>query len=1087
MPDSPIQSVGAAVSRREFLTVLTTGAAAMAVVPVPSATALAHSEAKGAALRGPDGRIISFHPPMASGIPLGGMGAGTFEIRADGAMYDWQIFNNWAQKLILPDTFFAIHAQQNGPAGPATVTRRLETLRHNGKPGAPVGNITYVGRFPIAQLNYDEPALPVNVKLTAWSPFIPHQPKDSGLPAAIFRFAVSNPSADRVKTTLLFSMRNGVGLNNGWTGTQNQVERHPDMTAIYMNARTDSRPSAFDKPVRVLVLLESMPARVREVFADTRNLHLDTSVNLGDTPLRLPVATAAELAARYDAIWLGEIPHASATLGQHNMELIRDAVHSGVGLLVTGGWDAFYGDSPDRWGHLNGTPVEQALPITFCDTFDAIGAQAQIKVNLKTDFVLGSPESQTLGGYNRIASVRPGAKVILESDNGSPLLITGQYGKGRTAVWATAVDGGWPPQNWAQASAFYGGLLGHLAHATYTSGYGVDSFESSWGNMTLALLDTQGASAAQWHDSAAFWGSFERDGSLVNQDVAAGDPRNAAMACTFELSPGQTRDATFLVTWHFPNQYDYSNNRNFLGHMYNRWFNDSREVAHYVAQRHAGLWSQTESFQNALYAGSLPAKVSDAINAQLTTLNKETWWVKDGTYAVWEGMGCCGLQTMDVAFYASHPITLLFPHQQKTSMRLTARHQKADGELPHFFPGTFEHPDAWYKIDLMPAFALMVYRDYLWSGDIGYLREMWPVVTKGIGYDQRTDKNGNFLPDDNGPDSTFDGWPMNGTTSYVSSIFLAALAAGIRMAEILGDSAIKANYTDWLERGKRSFETELWNGRYYQMARDTAAGTQNTGILLAGTVGQWFADLCDLGDILPRDHVWSHNEAAFHYCRQKTRQGMPYVNADDGIAYINGFWPHGGTPAGEGQWSGPWTGIEYMFASALAWLNRADLAVQVTTDVYNRYVNRRAPWDHIECGDHYFRPLSVWTVLLGLQGFRWDAPRRSLGFAPRISPENHRSVFCTTAGWGEYFATTTGAVRQHRVLHRAGKLTLCEFTIGRSAHEGKTPPQAVQATCAGKPIVVHTAHTANRLVFSFPQPLRLAANSVLEIGWHSQD
>ena len=65
---------------------------------------------------------------------------------------------------------------------------------------------------------------------------------------------------------------------------------------------------------------------------------------------------------------------------------------------------------------------------------------------------------------------------------------------------------------------------------------------------------------------------------------------------------------------------------------------------------------------------------------------------------------------------------------------------------------------------------------------------------------------------------------------------------------------------------------------------------------------------------------------------------MPYVNPDDGIAYINGFWPHGGTPEGDGQWSGPWTGVEYMFASSLAYVGRADLAETVTTDVYDRYV-----------------------------------------------------------------------------------------------------------------------------------------------------
>ncbi len=914
---------------------------------------------------------------------------------------------------------------------------------------------------------------------------IPHQPRESGLPAAVFTFEITNRAATAVHVSVLGSIRNAAALNNGWTGTQNRLERSAAMTAIHMSARSDAKRSAVSKPVRVLVLLESMPLRIREVLRATQNMTIDTSVPVHNGPVRLPFASADELVKHYDVIWLGEIPHASAALGHANMAIIRDAVQQGVGLLVTGGFDSFYGNSSTRWGHLDGTPIEQALPVRFCHSVDTVSESAQIVVAKKADFVFGSPQSQTIGGYNRLAGVKPGGEVLLKTKDGDPLLITGQYGAGRTAVWATSVGGGWPPKQWTQMPIFYAGLLALLAHATFTPGYGVDAFDSTSGDMTFAALSVDVQAATQWRDAAAFWTAFENHGTLLEQHVEPDDVRNAGLAIAMDLGPGESRKATFILTWYFPNQYDYSKNSNFLGHMYNRWFRSSLEVLLEMARRHEELFDRTAAFQNALYNSSMPPKIKDAINAQLTTLNKETWWVKDGTFAVWEGMGCCGLQTLDVAFYGSHPISLLFPHQQKTSMRLTARHQKPDGEMPHFFPGTFEHPDAWFKIDLMPAFALMVYRDYLWSGDHGYLREMWPVITRAMAYDQRTDKGKvkDFLPDDHGPDSTFDGWPMNGTTSYVSSIWLAGLAAGIQMARILGDTQTEANYRLWLENGKKSFESELWNGHYYQMARDINADTQNTGILLAGTVGQWYADICDLGDILPRDHVKRHNEAAFHYCRQKTRIGMPYVNPHDGIAYINGFWPYGGTPEGEGQWSGPWTGIEYMFSSSLAYLGRTDLAVTVTTDVYNRYVHRRAPWDHIECGEHYFRPLSVWTVLLAMQGFRWDAIRRSLGFTPRISETDHRSLFCTAAGWGEYFALTSGGRRIHRVLHRAGKLALSEFTIGIGPAEGPDPTNRLRVTSNGKPLNVIGKVVNNRMVIRLAHPLRMRIGSTLEVSW----
>ncbi len=360
MSNSEVDLVQHNISRRNFLKVLTAASTAMAVIPPMSATSLAHSEEVGVALRGPDGKVIVFHPPMASGIPLGGMGAGTFEIRADGAMYEWQIFNNWAQRLVLPDTFFAIRTEEKGKAA---VTRRLETLRHTPNPGQPVANITYEGRAPMARLRYEEPALPVDVSLTAWSPLIPHQPRDSGLPAALFTFEITNRSTAQVRATLLGSMRNAVALNNGWTGTQNRLERSAAMTAIHMNARVDSRPSVMSKPVRVLVLLESLPARVKEVLQNTTNLTLDTSVDVTASLIKLPASSADELARKYDVIWLGEIPHASAALGQANMAMIRDAVHKGVGLFVTGGQDSFYGESAIRWAHLNGTPIEQALPV----------------------------------------------------------------------------------------------------------------------------------------------------------------------------------------------------------------------------------------------------------------------------------------------------------------------------------------------------------------------------------------------------------------------------------------------------------------------------------------------------------------------------------------------------------------------------------------------------------------------------------------------------------------------------------------------------------------------------------------------------
>lgn len=1064
------------ITRRDFLRT----AAATAAVAVAGPGQLIRPDALRAAglpARRADGGFL-YHPPMSSGIPLGGMGAGTFEIRADGRMYEWQVFNNWASTLTLPDTFFAVHTSRGGHA---PIARRLETATDTHLPGTPVEQITYEGEFPIARLSYDDPDLPVKTTLTAWSPFIPHHPRESGLPAAVFTFQVTNRTAQPVQATLLASVRNHIGLKAG--SGHNVLERSAGMTVIQMRPNSQSTTSFISQPVRVLVLMEGGDDTnaLRDSLAGVAGLTFDFA-DLGGGSIKLPVQTAEQLKGRYEAVWIGEIGHAREALGDANMALIRDAVRLGVGLLIVGGWDAFYGNGGDRWAHLNGTPIEEALPVTFADHVDTGGRTTHVHPVAPAPFPIAQTLDFQFNGYSKVAAVKPDSQTLLKADDGTPLLVTGAFGQGRTAIWAPGATGGWLAGDWDRA-AFFRSVTSWLGGASYTPGLGVHPLDSAFGTMTLAALSPDAGAAAEWKDAGHLWQEFAAHGAVTGQKIAPEGSRSAALTQTVALGPHETKAVTFVLAWHFPNHYDNTPKRNWLGHQYAHWFADSDAVVRDVAANHAQWYAATKSFQDSLYASTMPLKVADAINAQLTTFAKETWWTEDGTWAVWEGMGCCGLQTLDVGFYGSTPIALFFPEQEKIAMRLSARHQNAEGKMPHFFPGNFETPDAWDKIDLMPKFTLMVYRDYLWSGDLDYLKEMWPVIKRAMAYDQRSDQNKDWLPDDHGADETYDTWEMEGTTSYVSSIWLAGLAASIRMAEIVGDDAAQADYAHWLEQGQKSFDSELWNGDFYQMSRSIANGHQSTGIMLAGMVGQWFAHLCDLGYVFPPDKVRRHNLAALKYCRQATRPGMPLVNPMDGIAYVNAHWPDGSGPKGEGQWSAPWTGVEYAYASALGFEGLTDQAVTVVSDVYDRYAKRLAPWDHIECGDHYYRPLGVWAVLLSLQGFRWDAARQSLGFTARVQPHDHRSLFCTSEAWGDYYAQTQGAQRQHRLALKAGALTVREFTIGLAPHEGNHPGGGLTVTHQGRPIPAALHLDERHLAIRLANPLTLRSGETLAITW----
>src|SRR5208283_863974 len=92
---------------------------------------------------------------------LGGIGTGNLEIGVDGQLTTWQLFNTLRDGQV-PFHFLV----KTG-----NVARLLQTA---GGPDWPrVKRIEMTGEYPIARLRFFDPDLPVQVDLTAFSPFAP--------------------------------------------------------------------------------------------------------------------------------------------------------------------------------------------------------------------------------------------------------------------------------------------------------------------------------------------------------------------------------------------------------------------------------------------------------------------------------------------------------------------------------------------------------------------------------------------------------------------------------------------------------------------------------------------------------------------------------------------------------------------------------------------------------------------------------------------------------------------------------------------------------------------------------------------------
>lgn len=182
----------------------------------------------------------------AIAFPLGGIGTGSISIDGSGRLRDVEIFNRPSKGVSFDETFLTLWTRT---ASGRTETRLLagpldgaglvsdalaEGTRRTGAGLPHMREVAFTGRFPFAELNFGEPTLPVEARLTAWSPFIPLQPDDSGLPVAMLEVHLVNPGPEAVEVCLYASLENKLGFPDVGGGRIEAVDR-PGLRGVSMS------------------------------------------------------------------------------------------------------------------------------------------------------------------------------------------------------------------------------------------------------------------------------------------------------------------------------------------------------------------------------------------------------------------------------------------------------------------------------------------------------------------------------------------------------------------------------------------------------------------------------------------------------------------------------------------------------------------------------------------------------------------------------------------------------------------------------------------------------------------------------------
>ncbi|MCK5907710.1 MAG: hypothetical protein KAG37_08960, partial [Flavobacteriales bacterium] len=173
---------------------------------------------------------------VRSGIALGGIGTGSVELRKDGNFYNWSIFNNYPHGAgpifslpILPNKnvessflFFLVRYQVEGEKPKLKLLQINNSIEEAGMEGISyyypwmenIEQIEYTGTFPFVNIVYSDSEMPFDIMLEAFSPFIPHDVKNSSLPGVYFNFEIESKTDKTVDVMLVASLRNLVAYDD---------------------------------------------------------------------------------------------------------------------------------------------------------------------------------------------------------------------------------------------------------------------------------------------------------------------------------------------------------------------------------------------------------------------------------------------------------------------------------------------------------------------------------------------------------------------------------------------------------------------------------------------------------------------------------------------------------------------------------------------------------------------------------------------------------------------------------------------------------------------------------------------------------
>ncbi len=615
-----------------------------------------------------------------------------------------------------------------------------------------------------------------------------------------------------------------------------------------------------------------------------------------------------------------------------------------------------------------------------------------------------------------------------------------------------------------------------------------------FGDMALALLDAQPGDHVA-HDlgekplATLFAERPDANGDGMVQADTPARPRSGVVR-TLKLAPGESKTVSFAIAWRFPNLV-----LGVVGH-----------VGHHYAQRFPTTFAVVERLRKddghaitrrwheTWYDSTLPRWFLDRTMANTSTLATMTCvrWA-DGRFYAWEGIGCCDGTCGHVWQYAQ-AVGRLFPELER-SIREMADYKPGVGFEEGGLIDFRAEYNTGYAADAQAGYILRTLREHQTSPDGAFLKRVYLRMKEALEF---------LIREDGDEDGVLEGRQHNtldvdlyGPSSWLSSLYLAALRAGEEMAKEMDDATFAKRCRTIFDRGAKDFDRVFWNGSYYIHRLNPANHPDGmrigNGCEVDQLMGQWWAHQIGLGRIAGASRSKAALKALFQNnflpdlatIRKVDPRGRWYgMPGESGLLMCS--FPMGDRKLILGEnptWASMyfnevWTGQEHQVAGHMISEGLVTEGMRVIKAVHDRHhPARRNPWNEVECSDHYARGMASYGAFVAVCGFELHGPRGYLGFAPKVGSNDFRAAFTAAEGWGTFRQRIDAAGMEAGVAVRHGSLRLSSFSVEIPS----TLKGIVRVTMRGKELSTTTARQGGTTTLTLATEIRLKEGDELVV------